>query len=150
MMKVKAHRNLNSPNKRVDWSTTVLSSGSHKGKVLAYAAWLELSDVFFRVQKKGVERIREKGVRSVVAWAEGQLVDSAIREFRYPENDYDLAVSENICPESGDEWVQIRFDAFDGAPAFTVAATAQAVSHADRVILSDTGACFALNPRLEN
>lgn len=148
-MKLKAHRNLNSPNKRIDWSFTPLHGG-HKGKVLGYAAFIELSDVFFRVQPKGLENVRKAGVRSVIAWAEGSVDTCAVREFRYPEHDYDLYVTEDLTSKlDAQEWVQIRFDAFEGAPFFTIASNGQPVTHADKVLLSDTGACYAINPRFE-
>lgn len=142
--KVKAHRNLNAPGGRVEWSTTPLF-GSHKGKVLGYGKWLLLEDVFFRVQPKGVQRIREKGVRSVVAWAEGILAGSAIERLRYPDHDYTLP--KTIDMPSTDEWLQVRFDAFEGVAAFTLVASGEAISHAERVLLSPEGKCFAYAPK---
>lgn len=121
--------------------------GDLKDKVLAHAAWVELTDVFFRVHKTGVHRIREKGVRGVVAWAEGELVHTEIKRYRYHDHGHEVptSTSESIIDTKG--WKAIRFDAFKGVYLFTKALTSEPVTYADRVILNSRGECMPLNPR---
>jgi len=146
MFKVKAHRNLNAPGKAIEWSISPLT-GSHKNRVLGYADHLVLTDVYFRVQKGGVQRIRERGTRAVVAWAEGLLRHCRLQRLRYPEHAYEIPGFKELLLT--DDYQKVRFDAFEGEPSFTLAQTGEPVTHADIVILRHDGSCFALGARNE-
>ncbi|MFT6904970.1 MAG: hypothetical protein ACJAS1_001624 [Oleiphilaceae bacterium] len=136
---VKCHRNLNAPNKSVEWSIAPLQ-GDLKNKVLGYGQWVSLKDVFFRVQPTGVKRIREKNVRSVVAWAQGTLVSLSVTRLRYPDHNYDLP-EENFLREAT-EWTQVSFHAFNGDPTFVITSTGKPIKNASEVLLSASGKCF--------
>jgi hypothetical protein len=141
--KIKAHRNLNAPQRAVEWSITPLN-GDIKGKVLGYTDWVLLDDVFFRVQPRGALRIKQSQVRSVVAWAEGMVLSWSLKRLRYTDNSYRL-------PEAGDApdvtgWTRIVYDALCGDIHFKHAETGEFFTHAEKVLLTRTGACFAKNP----
>jgi hypothetical protein len=144
LTKIKSHRNLNAkPKKTIEWSVTPLN-GDLKGKVLCYSDWLLLEDVYFRVQPKGVDRIRERKVRSVVAWAEGTVTSWSIKRIRYEDNNYQFPTKSET--PNLDNWDRVIFDVFQGEKYFTLADSLKPVTHAKKVLLAKNGACFALSP----
>lgn len=69
-MKVRIYRNLNRPS----LFSIVALSGEHKGKVLGYAPVVGISNVDLKVSEKQRHSVLEKQVRTVHAFAEGNLV----------------------------------------------------------------------------
>ncbi len=72
-MKVRIYRNLNRPS----LFSIVALSGEHKGKVLGYAPVVGISNVDLKVSEKQRHSVLEKQVRTVHAFAEGNLVGVA-------------------------------------------------------------------------
>ena len=62
-IKIQIYRNLHKKCLSVRW----------KGKVIGHTDKIFLKNVRFFVSKKGVERIRKRKQKSVVAWVEGEL-----------------------------------------------------------------------------
>lgn len=72
-MKVRIYRNLNRPS----LFSIVALSGEHKGQVLGYAPVVGISNVVLKVSEKQRTGVLEKKVRTVHAFAEGNLVGLA-------------------------------------------------------------------------
>lgn len=139
-MRVRLHRNLNAPNKAVEWSLTPLDGDKAcRGKVAAYVSEAELKNVIFRVQPAGVRAIRAKGQRSVVAWAEGELVSATLTRNRLWPEEPEFMPRQHYADES---LVPIRFRVFEGFDTFTTPDD-RPISDADTVVLTDTGCCLA-------
>jgi hypothetical protein len=139
-MRVRLHRNLNAPNKVVEWSLTPLDGDkAYKGKVAAYVSEAELKNVIFRVQPAGVRAIRAKGQRSVVAWAEGELVSATLTRNRLWADDPQFTAPQQPVDAN---LVPVRFRVFEGFDTFTTPDDLP-ISGADTVVLTNTGGCLA-------
>jgi len=136
-MRVKLHRNLNAPNKAVEWSITPMS-GELKGRVVAYCSSATVEDVEFRAQPAGTAKIRETGVRSVVAWVVGELV--AVDICRYRKHvAFELPIS-----DSDIDGTRVTFNPFSGIPNFVVCgSSSNIVTNAECATLTNTGQCWA-------
>jgi hypothetical protein len=88
-MKVKVHRNLNAPKDKVLWSITPLS-GTFKGKVLAHAESIVLSDCKFKISKAGQARVIKSHTRSVFAWCIGNIEQCDLFQYRYDTDLFDV------------------------------------------------------------
>lgn len=68
-MRCRVYRNLNRPT----LFSIVADEGTHKGRVLGYAPVVALTDVQFKVQAAGYERLHRTKVRNVHAMAIGRF-----------------------------------------------------------------------------
>jgi len=138
-MRVKLHRNLNAPNKAIEWSITPIS-GEQKGRVIAYCSSATVEDVEFRAQPAGTAKIRETGVRSVVAWVVGELVAVDICRYRQ-DVEFELPMS-----DSDMDGTRVTFNPFTGIPNFVVCGSSSVVTNAEYATLTNTGQCWAKLP----
>lgn len=137
-MRVRAYRNLNAPKAiGVEWSVVPLDSVDPdlRRKVCFYASSLDLKEVKFHCQAGGAAKIRDKGVRSVVAWIEGELVAVDVTRTR-------LLNEPPILPRaSNSEGQRVWFKVFAGFDTFTDALD-NPIYRAASATLTQSGRCF--------
>lgn len=138
-MRIRAYRNLNAKGGVTEWSVIPLDSVPKelKGKVCAYASALDLQNVVFKASSRGAQVIREKGVRSVVAYVQGELVAASFTRIRlFPE------LQELPDAHALPDGEPVRFRVFEGFDYFTLSDDTR-IDHSHRVSLTDEGRCFA-------
>jgi len=138
-VRVRAYRNLNAPKSiGVEWSIVPLDGVglNLRRKVCCYASSVDLQNARFHCQAGGAAKIRENGVRSVVAFVEGDLIAATFTRTRLLDDLPDLPDGSNT------EGSRVRFRVFDGYDYFTDE-DQQPIYAANSVRLTDTGLCFA-------
>jgi hypothetical protein len=102
------------------------------GQRIAYASWVSLSDVEFKVHEAGRRRCVREGVRNVHAWLVGQEI------LRLPSRDFIPVLD---FPPVG--FRQALYDPFRG-PTFVDAKTLAPVLRADLAIMSGKNVYYSV------
>lgn len=136
-MRVKVHRNLNAPKNQVLWSVTPLS-GEYKGKVVAHAEAVVVSNAEFKISKAGQARVRQSKVRSVFAWCVGEIEQCDLYQYRYSTDMLD-----KLPPVSVDKYQfkKILFNPF--VHTDFIFETGEKVEQSDWVVFNKKGQCLA-------